>query len=266
MFFTFTPFFLIWGLTAAVNFAIEMLQFRRAQSPGLFIAKKISMPLVLFSAAVSLVLSASSGGGADGAGFLSAGLPGASSGFALAMGLLLAMTLGEIGIEGSSVVESRAGEERAEAESRKRDQLMVTLAGVIFLLVNLVLGTALLLRDGNPVAALIAIAVFLLIDTALMKFFRPAPALRNQALIYSAGIAVLFAGALSDIMGGGAALGWAALILSLSDSLVLTRMSANLDKNRPAGRTILLAFLIVILLLYYLFMFLLMQSGLQARV
>lgn len=78
-------------------------------------------------------------------------------------------------------------------------------------------------------------------------------------MLYSASIMVLFAGALSDIMGGVSTLGIAAAILTVSDSLVLVRMGADFKKNTASGFRILFVFLVGILLLYYVYMGVLIQ-------
>ena len=56
-------------------------------------------------------------------------------------------------------------------------------------------------------------------------------------------------------------LGRAALVLTVSDSLVLIRMGANWDKRSQAGFRIQLVFLVMILLLYYAFIWLLIREG-----
>ena len=74
-------------------------------------------------------------------------------------------------------------------------------------------------------------------------------------------LVVLAAGAIAALFGPISRLGIAALILTGSDSLVLIRMGAGLDKGTPGEKRILLILLISILLLYYVYMGVLISTG-----
>jgi hypothetical protein len=95
----------------------------------------------------------------------------------------------------------------------------------------------------------------------LLRHFRPGKETRFQILLYSFSLFVLLSGTLTSLFGGLSILGAAAGILTISDTLVLTRMAAGFDKQTASGRRILLGLLIVILLLYYLFIGLLIHLG-----
>jgi hypothetical protein len=229
-----------WFAVAAVNFIAQIWYFFRDGSRGLYAAKRITTPMLLFGALAVLVVQR------GGFSFM----PGA---------VLLAMGLGEIGIEGSSVVESRAG-----TPPRPLETAMVTVAGILFLVVNLVIGIWLIREAISPAnvrvgaAASIALGSASLIAATVLVVIRlrkPAAATAGQMGIYAGGIWVLLTGALYDVllMPGISRLGLAALILSVSDTLVLIRMGAGWQKDIPGERAVLLTFLAVILLLYYLF-------------
>jgi hypothetical protein len=231
-----------WILLAAVNFIVQLACFFNERSRPLFIAKKATTPLLLFS----------------GLGIVMIG----SGGFPLIPGLILAfMGLGELGIEGSGVVEA----DRDTGRVRGADSLVVTLAGALFLLVNIFIGTVLLYRCG----ALLLIAGSLLLSTLFFStllalffsLFKPPGELRFQISLYSLSLMVLAAGVLTDIPEGLTPLGGAAALLTLSDFLVLIRMGAGFNRKSRRGFFILLAFLIVILLLYYLFIAVLIRMA-----
>ncbi|MDF1569315.1 MAG: hypothetical protein P1P77_14945 [Spirochaetaceae bacterium] len=220
-----------WLLIAAVNLVIQIVYFKRDDSQVLFAAKKVTTPLLLF--------------GGLGVSWLTAGsfpgIPGI---------LLLAMGLGELGIEGSAVVEGTKGKD-------SHSPWLVTAAGVVFLLVNLFLGGLLLTRTpdfSKWILGLLAGTAFTAgFDVLLLRRFRPSGSVRFQTLAYSLGLAILISGAAADIAGGWGSLGRAAAILALSDSLVLVRMAANWNKDILGQRRTLLVFLVTIMLLYIFF-------------
>jgi hypothetical protein len=72
---------------------------------------------------------------------------------------------------------------------------------------------------------------------------------------------VLAAGAVAALFGPVSGLGLAAIILTVSDSLVLIRMGAGFDKTTPRGKRILLILMVLILLLYYVYMGVLISTG-----
>ncbi len=239
-----TAFHIIWILLASANFFVQLAYFRRDRSAALFIAKKVSTPLLLLFGLAIVVIH-------RGAFPL---IPGA---------ILAAMGIGELGIEGSSVVEAakpEAGKPRAAGSS-----LVVTLAGLLFLLVNICIGTWLMMQNGRPAAVAAAVPAALLIIGLkvfyLLRRFHPRAETRFQILLYSFSLFVLLSGTLTSLFGGLTTLGAAAGILTVSDTLVLTRMAAGFDKSTPSGRRMLLGLLIVILLLYYLFIGLLIHLG-----
>lgn len=230
------PLHLVWLLLAAANFTFQMAYFRRDRSALLFAAKKITTPLLLLFGLVIVVLHQGS--------------------FPLVPGAILAaMGIGEIGIEGSSVVEAE----------KSGSSLSVTLAGLLFLLVNLFIGVWLLGTSGRPSVAAAAVPTALVIMGLkvlfLLRRFRLEGERRFQILLYSSSLFVLLAGTITSLFNGFSLLGAAAGILTISDTLVLTRMAANFNKGNPPERRILLLLLIVILLLYYLFIALLIQLG-----
>jgi len=223
---------LAWIALVALNFAVQGIDFASERRGRAYAVKRITTPMLLFGALVLAWIRAGS----------FPGLPG---------GILLAMGLGEIGIEGSPVVQN--------GEMPERTPWTVTAAGLLFLGVNLVLGVALLgSSGGRPTAILGALAggvVFAgVLDVLVLRFGRNAAAQRTNLILYSAGLAVLAAGVLADAAGGFGALGRAAALLTVSDSLVLIRMGAGWRRENPSERRILGAFLAVILILYVLFM------------
>jgi hypothetical protein len=231
-----TALHIIWLLLAAVNFSVQLAYFRRDRSAILFFAKKLTTPLLLLFGLVIVVVHRGA--------------------FPLIPGVILAaMGIGEIGIEGSSVVEA----------SDSGDSLTVTLAGLLFLLVNLFIGAWLMAESGRPTVIAAAMPAALLIIGLkvlyLLRHFRPGKETRFQILLYSFSLFVLLSGTLTSLFGGLSILGAAAGILTISDTLVLTRMAAGFDKETASGRRILLGLLIVILLLYYLFIGLLIHLG-----
>ena len=236
---------IIWILLMMVNFAVQLVYYFNDRSSRLFVAKKATTPLLLLFGLVIVII--------------------CRGGFPIMPGaVLLAMGLGELGIEGSNVVEDRADSEGPGGATG----IVVVLAGVLFLLVNIFIGLWLLFNRKPEVslvsvfgAAVVVIAVMLLISFLISK---PASSVRTQMILYSIGLSVLLAGVISDAVGGFSLLGVAAAVLTVSDSLVLIRMGAGLDKNTRSGYRILLVFLIVILLLYYFYMWLLIELGCSA--
>lgn len=229
---------ILWIILAICNFTVQLLYFFYDRRPGLYAAKKVTTPLLLFGGLAIVLFNTGS--------------------FSLIPGaILLVMGLGELGIEGSRVVEK--GDLNKGAESKL--SWMVTAAGVLFLLVNLFLGITLLIRAGNRQSLYFGIfvgfAVVALMVYSIVRHCRPSAEIRFQLIVYSGGLAVLAAGALSNLSGGLGVLGRAALVLTVSDSLVLIRMGAAWKKEGPGERGLLLIFLITILLLYYLFIALL---------
>ncbi len=227
---------IIWLILAAANLSIQILYFYRDSSSSLFRAKKITTPALLFG---GLLIVISETGGFQ----------------PISCSILLAMGLGEIGIEGSSVVEKHDGETGGAGGS-----IIVLLAAVLFLLVNIFLGIMLLLQNNFvrlPVSIGFAVVIIALMLSVCIRTFTPEPGLRSQMILYSAGLVVLLTGVLSDTAGDLSRLGLAGLILTVSDSLVLIRMAAGFDKQSRAGFRTLLAFLVVILLLYYTYMWVL---------
>jgi hypothetical protein len=95
----------------------------------------------------------------------------------------------------------------------------------------------------------------------VFKLFAPEKSVRTQLLLYAPGLVVLAAGAVAALFGPVSRLGVAAMILTVSDSLVLIRLGAGLDKATPSGRRILLVLMVGILLLYYLYMGVLISTG-----
>ena len=106
---------IVWIALVAANLVIQILCFFREENRPLFLAKKATTPLLLFSA--FLILWCHSG-----------------TAFSVASIILLAMGVGEIGMEGSNVVTSQGGPPTA------LERWAVTLAGLLFLLVNVFLG------------------------------------------------------------------------------------------------------------------------------
>jgi len=236
---------IIWLLLVVENFILQMLCFFNDSQPLYYTGKRISTPLLLFGGLFIVIFT--------------------SREFPVIPGLiLLAMGLGELGIEGSPVVEAADGEEpepRGPAAG-----LTVILAGVLFLLVNIFIGGVLIRQHLGDLplvvrSAAAAVAVLGLVLATLFKIARPGRESAPQILLYALGIAVLFTGALADLEGGPTPLGAAALLLTVSDTLVLIRMGLSLSKKTAAGFRMLLAFLVVILLLYYVYMALLINMA-----
>lgn len=236
----------IWIALALVNFSIQLGYFFNDRSLFLFRAKKVTTPLLLF---LALWISTHYG-----------------QSFAwIPCLILLAMGLGEIGIEGSNVVEA-VDKNTAPAE-KKPASIIITLAGILFLLVNIFIGSVLLYRVADPQIILNAslLSVFLIgtMLVLLMKLAKPEPDLRLPIYLYAIGLVILLAGGLADALLSLqttanllniSGLGLAGLILASSDSLVLIRMGARWQKTNRTQKSVLLAFLIAILLLYYFYM------------
>jgi len=231
---------LLWIALVLANLAVQILVFFREESRALYLAKKVTTPLLLFSAFLILWLHT-------------------STPFSVASIILLAMGVGEIGIEGSHVVTSEGGPPTA------LDRWMVTVAGLLFLLVNVFLGTVLLVQIGAvlPIAigfgaAAAGVASMLAL---VFRIFAPEKAVRTQMLLYAPGLVVLAAGAVAVLFGPISSLGLAAIILTASDSLVLVRMGLGFDKTTPGRRRTLFTLMLVILLLYYVYMGVLISTG-----
>jgi hypothetical protein len=231
---------MLWIALVIANLVIQVLCFFRDQNQPLFWAKKVTTPLLLFSA--FLILWYHSGT------FLS-----------VASIILLAMAIGEIGMEGSNAMTSQGGTPTA------LERWGVTLAGVLFLLVNVFLGAVLLVRVGAafPIAIGFGAAIALVTTMLLLVFqiFDPEKSVRTQLLFYAPGLVVLAAGAIAALFGPISRLGVAAIILTISDSLVLIRLGAGFDKTTPRGRRVLLILMVGILLFYYLYMGVLISTG-----
>jgi hypothetical protein len=231
---------MLWIALVIANLVIQVLCFFRDQNQPLFWAKKVTTPLLLFSA--FLILWYHSGT------FLS-----------VASIILLAMAIGEIGMEGSNAMTSQGGTPTA------LERWGVTLAGVLFLLVNVFLGAVLLVRVGAALPITIGFgAAIALVTTMLLlvfQLFDPEKSVRTQLLFYAPGLVVLAAGAIAALFGPISRLGVAAIILTISDSLVLIRLGAGFDKTTPRGRRVLLILMVGILLFYYLYMGVLISTG-----
>jgi hypothetical protein len=231
---------LLWILLVVANLVIQILCFFRDENRSLFLAKKATTPLLLFSA--FLILWYHSG-----------------MAFSVAAIILLAMGVGEIGMEGSQIMTSQ-GETPSALE-----RWTVTVAGLLFLLVNVFLGTVLLVQVGEalPIAIGFGVAVSLVATmlTLAFRLFAPEKTVRTQMLLYAPGLVVLAAGAVAALFDTVTGLGVAAIILTVSDSLVLIRMGAGLDKATPRDKRVLLILMVVILLLYYVFMGVLISTG-----
>ncbi len=229
-----------WILLAAFNFIIQLAYFHNERKQGLFIAKKITTPLLLFFALMIVIIK-------------SGGFPFIPS------VILLAMGIGELGIEGSSAVQANEAEKPSETGTSP----IVILSGVLFLLVNIFIGAVLLMNKAQPMIIITSLVIggiiiaFIVFGT--IKTFSPPKDIRTQTILYAIGLAVLFAGALADLRRGITTLGIAACLLTLSDTLVLIRMASGIPKGTPRGFKIQLAFLVVILILYYVYMGVLIQ-------
>lgn len=234
---------LLWLLLVLANFIIQLAFFKRP-TRGLYIAKRVTTPLMLLGALLVIRIS--------------------SDAIPMVQGLILAaMGLGEIGIEGSHIVES--------GDDPERMPWIVTAAGALFLMVNGFLGAILLLHAGSPGILLLGIAAGIITVAAtgyaLMRSHSPDREKRLQIILYGTGLSILAAGAIAALAGDITAgrvlghLGIAAAILTVSDSLVLWRMGANWKMDSPMDRRKLLSFLVIILLLYYLYTGVLIDSA-----
>ncbi len=231
---------LLWIVLVVVNLIVQILCFRHDGDRPLHWAKKATTPLLLFSA--FLVLWYHSGT--------------ASS---VASIILLMMAIGELGMEGSNVVTSQGGPPSA------LDKWSVTIAGILFLLVNVLLGTVLLVQVSAVLPIVIGFGVSLVLVAAMLmlvfRYFRPDKTVRTQMLLYAPGLVVLAAGAVAALFGPVSHLGVAGLILTVSDSLVLIRLGAGFDEEVSSERRKLFVLMVVILLLYYVYMGVLIDSG-----
>lgn len=231
---------MVWIALVVANLVIQILCFFRDENKPLFLAKKVTTPLLLFGA--FLILWYHSG-----------------TALSVASIILLAMGVGEIGMEGSNAMTSQGGTPTA------LERWGVTLAGLLFLLVNVFLGTVLLVRISAALPIAIGFGTAVALVTTLLalefKLFAPERAVRTQLLLYAPGLIVLAAGAVADLFGPVSRLGIAAMILTVSDSLVLIRLGAGFDKTTPRGRRILFVLLVGILLLYYVYMGVLISTG-----
>jgi hypothetical protein len=230
----------LWIALVVANLVIQISCFFRDGSRTLLLAKKVTTPLLLFSA--FLIVWYHSG-----------------TVFSVASIVLLAMGVGEIGMEGSNVVTSRGGTPTA------LERWAVTTAGLLFLLVNVFLGTVLLVRIGSPLPIAIGFGAAVAWVTAMLilvfRLFATEKTVRTQMLLYALGMVVLAAGAVAALFGPVSGLGVAAIILTVSDSLVLIRMGAGFDKTIPRDKGILFGLMVVILLLYYIYMGVLISTG-----
>lgn len=235
----------IWLALVAFNFIVQLAYFRDERAE-LFIAKKSTTPLLLLGGFVVLW---------TGTGDVPI-VPGV---------LLVAMGLGELGIEGSQVVESKA-------DTRPQGPpWTVTAAGVLFLLVNVCLGIVLLSRHFSPfrlpLAIFVGCSIVASVTWVMVQRNQPRSEFRTQIVAYSTGLAVLASGTAAGFIAALSSevdvsrLTAAAAILVVSDSLVLWRMGASWDKTKAAERRILLFFLASILLLYYAYMATLISIG-----
>ncbi len=229
---------MFWLLLIIANLIIQIRYFL-APSERLYLAKRITTPLMLFGAFLVIIISTNK--------------------FPLVESLILiAMGLGEIGIEGSQVVESKKGDETGHTS------WLVTAAGVLFLLVNVGLGIVLLSRAQGFTARFVGIFVGIFgIAGMVMILGRTYSQNKNvllQIRIYAVGLMILAAGTISVLLYDPGHLGYAAMILTISDGLVLWRMGAGWDRERPKEKKTLFLFLIVILLLYYSYMALLIDG------
>ena len=218
-------FHLLWLLLIFANLIIQITYFRNP-SHTLYLAKRITTPAMLWGAVLVIVMT--------------------TGRFApLECSILLAMGLGEIGIEGSQVVEART-----EAPDTKTPWV-VTAAGVLFLLVNISLGIVLLVDRLSIYGLILGPAAVILMVLLLRRTYVIPDTVRFQVAVYAVGLAVLAAGAVSALVSSPGHLGIAGLVLTVSDSLVLWRMGAAWDKAEHKGYRRLFSFLVVILLLYY---------------
>ena len=232
---------IFWIIAVLFNLVIQMAYFRNDGSKGLYLVKKISTPFLLFGGLILLLLT-----------------PGK---IPVVPAVILAMMgLGEIGIEGSSIVEDRGGRD----EPSRVGNLIVTGAGLLFLAVNVLLGTILIAGTPLkyfPAALSLSLAFYFLLNLILARKFILTDKMKFQTRVYSAGLVILLTGVIAGLSGGAGSLGTAGLILAVSDTLVLIRMAGNFDKSSRKGRAVLLVFLVIILLLYYLYMAVLIGMG-----
>lgn len=236
---------MLWLVLVLGNFIIQIAYFIDDSKKSLYLGKKVTTPLMLGFALFIVVLGKNS--------------------FPVVPGLIfLAMGIGEMGIEGSYVVENRAGGDLQKSlKTTKLSQVIVTTAGVLFLLVNIGIGGYLLLQYQYIWHVIItclvsSIAILIILFQALHQF-KPDQATAKNMMLYGIGIIILFAGAMLNVWEEASLLGWAAALLTISDTLVLIRMGADYDKNTVSGFWTLLMYLIVILLVYYTFMGLLIH-------
>jgi hypothetical protein len=231
---------IFWIALVVTNLVIQVLCFSRDENRPLHWAKKVTTPLLPFSA--FLILWVHSG-----------------TAFSVASIILLAMAVGELGMEGSNVVASQRGPPTA------LERWSVTIAGVLFLLVNVFLGAVLLVQISAVFPIAIGFGAAAALVTAMLvlvfRLFEPDKTVRTQMLLYAPGLVVLTAGAVAALFGPVSHLGVAAIVLTASDSLVLIRLGAGFDKTTPRGRSNLFVLMVVILLLYYVYMGVLISSG-----
>jgi hypothetical protein len=232
----------LWIILAVSNLVVQTGHFYNEQNHRFFIAKKLTTPLLLFLALLIVILKVKS-------------FP------LIPCAILAAMGIGELAVEGSNLVQPT----KENSNDDQKASIWVTLAGVLFLLVNIFIGVS-LIRLGDLgsvvfICLLISLLSILLIFSQVFRIFEPNPEVKTQMMIYSVGIIILFTGALVDMTRGISTLGVAATILTISDSLVLIRMGCGFDKNSKSGFNILLGFLVIILLLYYCYMGVLVHIG-----
>jgi hypothetical protein len=219
---------ILWLMLIITNFIIQMYYFK-VPSRTLHAARRITTPGMLFWSCGVMIISTGE--------LVFPEVP-----------LLLAMGIGELGIEGSQVVESQEG------RPPERTPWTVTAAGVLFLLVNVFLGTVLFIRNPSVAGILIGTGgvgtlVFLIDRSHVIS-----RSVRLQLRLYAAGLAVLASGAFASLLAEPGYLAFAGMILTVSDSLVLWRMGADWNRAASADRWKLRSFLVLILLLYYAFM------------
>lgn len=223
-----------WLTLVLVNLVIQLLYYYNDNSRTLYLGKKITTPLLLLGG-LALVLAA-------------------PQPYAWDTAVILAlMGLGELGIEGSSVVQER----KLSSTAKKIETIQVTAAGIIFLAVNIFLG--ILLAWGKPyhwitLSLLLSGVIYIPAVYILFRVFKPGSETRFQVRTYSISLIVLLAGTLVDMANGFSQLGLAGLLLTVSDTLVLVRMGMSMDKKSGKGFTTLLVFLAAILILYYTYM------------
>ncbi len=232
----------LWIILAVVNLVIQLAFFYHDRNQGLFMAKKVTTPMLLFLALLIVVLKVKS-------------FP------LIPCAILAAMGIAELGMEGSNVVQTT----KDGGNEPQKTSLIVTLAGVLFLLVNVFIGVALMIQSGRMTDILgglvVGVLCISLLFSQVIRILEPSRETKTQISLYAIGIVILFTGTLADIFRGISTLGIAAAILTASDSLVLVRMGAGFDKNTDSGFRTLLVFLLCILLLYYAYMAVLIHLG-----